>query len=100
MRVRRLVLPVLAVAGFASLGEYLSRRDPERFDPLVECSRGHRYRTIWIPGGSLKALRWFNRRYQWCPVGHHWSWVRRIDPELLSVGERSAANAVHDLRIA
>ena len=100
MRVRRLVLPAISLAGFAALGEYLGRRDPERFDPVVECKQGHRYRTIWIPGGSLKALRWFNRRYQWCPVGHHWSWVRRIDADRLSADERRAAYAVHDLRVA
>lgn len=100
MRRPRVLLSVLALTGFAVVGRYLARRFPERFDSVVECSQGHRYGSIWVPGGSLKALRWFTRRYQWCPVGHHWSWTRRVDTTQLSEDERRAANAVHDLRIA
>src|SRR4051812_13763777 len=100
MRARRVLLPVLSLAGFALVGHYLSRHSPERFDPVVECSRGHRYRSIWVPYGSLKAVRMFDRRLQWCPVGRHWSWTRRVDAARLSPDELSAANAVHDLRIA
>ncbi len=100
MRPRRLLGPMLVLAGFVLVGRYLSRRYPERFDPVVRCRQGHRYRSIWVAGGSLKALRWFNRRYQWCPVGRHWSWTHRVDVARLSADELRAANAVHDLRIA
>jgi hypothetical protein len=100
MRPPRLLLPVLSLAGFALLGQYLSRHNPQRFDPVVQCRQGHRYRSIWVPGGSLKAVRWFGRRYQWCPVGHHWSWTRRIAQGQLSADELVAANALHDLRVA
>lgn len=100
MRARRIVMPVVALAGFAFLGRYLGRRYPQRFDPVVECSQEHRYRSLWVPGGSLKAVRWFNRRFQWCPVGRHWSWTRRIDAGQLSEDQLSAANAVHDFRVA
>jgi hypothetical protein len=100
MRLRRFILPALALGGFGLVGRFLSQQNPERFDPVVECSEGHRYRSIWVPGGSLKALRWFNRRYQWCPVGRHWSWTRRADPDRLTADEIEAARAVHDLRVA
>ena len=100
MRLRRLLLPVGALACFALLGRYLAQRDPAQFEPVVECSEGHRYRSIWVPGGSLKALRWFNRRYQWCPVGRHWSWTRRVNADRLTAAEVEAASAVHDLRVA
>jgi hypothetical protein len=99
VRPRRVLVPALALAGFAFVGRYLSRHDPQRFDPVVECSQGHRYRSIWVPGGSLKGLRWFRRRYQWCPVGRHWSWTRRLDGTQLTADELRAASAVHDLRI-
>ena len=100
MRRPRLLLPLSILSGFALVGEYLRRRDPGRFEPVVECRQGHRYRSIWVPGGSLKAVRWFNRRWQYCPVGHHWSWTRRVDADRLSPDELNAANAVHDLRVA
>ena len=100
MRPRHLLVPALALGGFGLVGAYLSRRNPERFDPVAECSQGHRYRSIWVPGGSLKSLRWFNRRFQWCPVGRHWSWTRRVDTGQLSPDEVRSATAVHDLRVA
>jgi hypothetical protein len=100
MRLGRFLLPALDLTAFALIGQYLSRRDPQRFDPVVQCSQGHRYRSIWLPGGSLKAIRWFDRRYQWCPVGRHWSWTRRIDAERLSADELNTANTHHDLRVA
>jgi hypothetical protein len=44
----------------------------ERFDTPVRCSAGHLFTTIWVPLGSLKAVRLGGTRYQYCPVGHHW----------------------------
>ena len=70
-----------------------------RFDTIVRCGRGHLFTTIWIWGGSLKAIRLGSVRVQRCPVGHHWSRVRRVDPATLTPAEREAAAAVHDLRI-
>jgi hypothetical protein len=72
----------------------------ESFDQPVRCSKGHLYTTIWIPLGSLKAVRLgFRRRFQRCPVGHHWAMTERLDPETLSEQEREQAAATHDLRI-
>lgn len=71
----------------------------ERFDRPVRCSAGHLYTTIWIPLGSLKAVRLGARRYQRCPVGNHWAMVVPLDPETASGEDLAAAGAVHDRRI-
>jgi hypothetical protein len=71
----------------------------ERFERPVRCSRGHLYTSIWIPLGSLKAVRLGVRRYQRCPVGRHWALSERVDPATLTPAEREQAAATHDLRI-
>jgi hypothetical protein len=68
-----------------------------RFEQPVRCSSGHLYTTIWVPFGSLKAVRLGRSRLQYCPVGHHWARVRRLDA--LSRAEREQAAAVHDVRL-
>lgn len=71
----------------------------ERFDRPVRCSAGHVYTTIWIPFGSLKAIRLGRRRYQRCPVGDHWATVKPIDASTASRNELRKAAAIHDRRI-
>lgn len=72
----------------------------ERFDTAVQCSAGHYFTTIWIPGGSLKAVRLGMTRYQYCPVGHHWATVTRLDWKGTATAENCAQAAlVHDIRI-
>ncbi|MGD0198076.1 MAG: hypothetical protein ABSC56_09255 [Solirubrobacteraceae bacterium] len=71
----------------------------QRFDKVVRCSQGHLYTSTWMWGGSLKALRLGNRRFQRCPVGHHWSMARLVDPATLSPQECEAAAAIHDVRV-
>jgi hypothetical protein len=71
----------------------------ERFERPVRCSRGHLFTTIWIPLGSLKAVRLGGRRYQRCPVGHHWSIVVPLDAASADPADLQAAAAVHDVRI-
>ena len=69
----------------------------ESFDRPVRCAAGHLFTTIWVPLASFKAVRLGNRRYQHCPVGHHWTTVTPLDqatPE-----ELQQAAAVHDIRI-
>jgi len=70
-----------------------------RFDTVVRCSNGHLFTTIWMPLMSFKAVRLGPRRYQRCPVGHHSSWVERVDPNELDPAELAAAQASHDVRI-
>ena len=45
---------------------------------LVRCRVGHVFRTIWIPGVSIKSLRLGWWRAQYCPVGRHWSLVSPV----------------------
>src|SRR4051794_31000525 len=66
---------------------------------VVRCHSGHLYTTIWIPGGSLKAVRLGPWRVQRCPVGRHWSIVTPVKESELGRRERRAAREVRDLRI-
>ncbi len=45
---------------------------------LVRCRDGHLFRTIWVPGVSVKSLRLGWWRWQFCPVGGHWSLVSPV----------------------
>ena len=65
-------------------------------EKIVRCGSGHLYRTAWVPFVSVKAIRWFGRRYQWCPVGRHWSWAERVDPQSLGPAEFAEAYARRD----
>ena len=71
----------------------------ERFDRPVRCSAGHLFTTIWIPFGSLKAVRLAGRRYQRCPVGRHWAIVIPIDASNATPEELAQAATVHDARV-
>jgi hypothetical protein len=66
---------------------------------VVRCSRGHLFRTIWIPGVSVKSLRLGWRRFQRCPVGQHWSLVTPLDESKLTEDERRVADEHHDLPV-
>lgn len=71
----------------------------DRFDRVVRCGAGHYFTTIWVPLVSLKAVRLGRRRFQYCPVGRHWTRVERIDdPDVLTrVSEEAAQH--HDIRV-
>ena len=66
---------------------------------VVRCRRGHLFTTIWIPGGSLKSLRFGWWRYQRCPVGHHWSLVTPVKTIELTEQERRIASETRDVRV-
>jgi hypothetical protein len=72
----------------------------ESFDTAVRCSAGHLFTTIWVPLASVKAVRMGPTRYQYCPVGHHWVTVTRLDEDGPASAEQLAEAAlVHDVRI-
>ena len=72
----------------------------ESFDTPVRCSAGHLFTTIWVPLGSLKAVRLGWTRYEYCPVGHHWASVTRLEDDTASTEEEfKEAALVHDVRI-
>jgi hypothetical protein len=68
-------------------------------DTVVRCRDGHLFTTLWIPGGSLKAVRLGWWRLQHCPVGRHWSLVTPVDVSALSDEERVLAAEHRDVRI-
>ena len=71
----------------------------ERFDRPVRCRAGHLFTTIWIPLASLKALRLGGRRFQHCPVGHHWTTVVPLDQTSGRPADLETAAALLDIRI-
>jgi hypothetical protein len=66
---------------------------------IVRCSQGHLFTTIWIPGASVKALRLGGRRFQRCPIGHHWAMVKPVRESELTEEERRGAAEHHDIRV-
>jgi hypothetical protein len=65
----------------------------------VRCRDGHLYTTIWIPGASVTSLRFGLWRYQWCPVGRHWSLTSPVATSALTVDERRQAAETTDIRL-
>jgi hypothetical protein len=66
---------------------------------VVRCRKGHLFTTIWIPGVKLKAVDLGVVRFQWCPIGRHWSFVIPVRDSDLSDEERQLARQHHDVRI-
>ena len=66
---------------------------------VVRCRRGHLFTTIWIPGGSLKSVRFGWWRFQRCPVGQHWSVVTPVKTAELTEQERRSAGEARDIRV-
>ncbi len=72
----------------------------ERFPrTIVRCSQGALYSTIWLPLGSLKAIRLGSARIQRCPVHHKWERARKVDPTSLTGEELASATATWDSAI-
>lgn len=96
----RIVIPAV-VAGLLG-GTVVARRrgySGMGGNTIVRCRDGHLFTTIWVPGASLKAVRLGWKRFQRCPVGHHWTIVTPVREAGLSDDELAAARAVHDVRI-
>ncbi len=95
---RRLITITIATVGLESAVLWL-RTSQIGGNVVVRCNRGHLFTTLWIPGASLKALRFVWWRFQRCPVGQHWSLVTPIRQSELSAEQRQFAHAHHDVRI-
>jgi hypothetical protein len=99
-RTRRRVALAIGVFAVAAETLVLGRRGyGVGGNVVVRCRRGHLFTTIWIPGGSLKALRLGWVRIQRCPVGGHWGRVTPVRLSELTDEERRSAGQYHDLRI-
>jgi hypothetical protein len=68
-------------------------------DTVVRCLQGHLFTTVWLPGGSFKAIRLGFFRLQWCPVGEHWTIVSPVRDSDLTDQERWFAAQHRDARI-
>jgi hypothetical protein len=66
---------------------------------VVRCREGHLFTTIWLPGASLKSLRFGWWRFQRCPVGKHWSIVTPVKESELTEDERWTASEHKDVRV-
>lgn len=66
---------------------------------VVRCMQGHYYTSVWIPGGSFKAIRLGFVRFQHCPVGDHWTFVIPVKESDLTDEERRMAHRYHDTRM-
>ena len=66
---------------------------------VVRCGRDHLFTTIWIPGASVKSLRFGWWRLQRCPVGRHWTIVTPVNQAELGAEQRRQAAAAHDIRV-
>jgi hypothetical protein len=66
---------------------------------VVRCRAGHLFTTIWLPAVSLKSLRLGLWRFQYCPVGKHWSVVTPVKRAELSRGQLRGASQHKDIRI-
>ena len=64
---------------------------------VVRCRQGHLFTTLWIPAVSLTSLRFGWWRFQYCPVGHHWSVVAPVRQGELSRKQRRAARSQRDI---
>jgi hypothetical protein len=66
---------------------------------VVRCREGHLFTTIWIPGASLKSVRFLWWRFQRCPVGAHWSIITPVKESELTSDERRTASEQRDVPI-
>jgi len=91
---------VLVVAGVLVVWTLVRVRQGQAgSDVIVRCSQGHLFTTIWLPGMSFKAIRLGTDRFQWCPVGRHWTTVRRVRESDLTPEDIEQAHERHDIRI-
>ena len=99
-RKRRLAVTGGVVAAYA-VGTVIAVRHGYKFGRSVpvRCRDGHLFSTVWIPGVSVKALRFGPWRVQWCPVGRHVTVVTLLRDADLTQDERESAARQHDISI-
>ena len=85
-----IALPIIAAVVLGRMAFARVRRRPAMLGKVVvRCSRGHLFTVVWSPLGSLRSIRLGVARFQWCPVGKHWSPVRPVNEADLTEEERS-----------
>lgn len=96
---RRRLLAIIVL--LYAIGTIIARRRgyPMGGDVVVRCRQGHLFTTIWVPGVSFKSLRLGWLRFQYCPVGRHWSLVSPVKDSDLDAADLEAAHEHKDVRI-
>jgi hypothetical protein len=97
-RHHRLLAPALVTIAVEAAVMRL-RGYPVGRDVVVRCRSGHLFTTTWIPGASLKSIRLGWWRFQYCPVGRHWSLVKPVKDAELTAEERRTALEHRDVRV-
>jgi hypothetical protein len=95
---RRLVTTTAGAVALESAALWL-RTSKFGGNVVVRCRDGHLFTTIWVPGASVKSLRFGWWRFQHCPIGQHWSLVTPVRESDLSDDERRLAHDHKDIRI-
>jgi hypothetical protein len=92
---------LLVVVVLLVIGTLIARRRGYKVggDVVVRCSQGHLFTTIWIPGASIKAVKLGTVRFQYCPLGKHWTLVKPVREGDLTDAEIQLAHEHHDLRV-
>jgi hypothetical protein len=96
---RRFALQVGTVALLAEVFVLWQRGYGLGGNVVVRCQQRHLFTTIWIPGASLKSLRFLWWRFQRCPVGSHWSFVTPVKESELTEEEKRLARGTEDIRV-
>jgi hypothetical protein len=96
---RRYTKPIVAAALLAEVAGIWLRTGRLGGNVAVRCRKGHVFTTIWIPGASLKSVRLAGWRFQYCPVGRHWSIVTPVKESELTKKEARSASKHRDVRI-
>lgn len=99
-RTRRLLIAGGIAACYAAGTVYATSRG-YKFgrNVTVRCRDGHLFSTVWLPGASVKSLRFGLWRVQWCPVGRHVALVRQVKDADLTGAERTFAAEHHDVPV-
>ncbi len=93
---------VATITAAIALGTIAARRAGYSSIPgwtIVRCRDGHLFTTLWIPGASVKSLRLGLVRFQYCPVGKHWTSVRPVKDAQLTQDELIIAGQHRDIPI-
>ena len=98
---RRRIVLLLGIVAAMVAGTIVARRRgyPIGGQVVVRCRQGHLFTTLWVPGVSIKSIRLGWWRFQWCPVGRHWSLVTPVNEAGLTEDERRFAAEHRDIRI-
>lgn len=84
-----IALPIVAAVIIAKVVFSLVKgRSPIAGEVVVRCSKGHVFKTVWSPWGSLTSIRLGFARLQHCPVGRHWALVRPVNDADLTDDDR------------